>query len=153
MKIPDELFALIGEGIWPSDHAASLAQNNRSVIPSDVIQRFAPDEEVLFLYPPPFCTPQQEIDRQPRSFWLDPRAATDELDPTLALVIGDFGLGSDAPIILDYRSHEFDPKVLRLRWAKEGNHWVECANTFSEFAAYLRESKPTTEQIAAADRH
>jgi hypothetical protein len=149
MKIPDELHALIAEGIWPRDHAASLAQNNRSVIPSEVIQRFAPDEERLFLYPPPFCTPQQGIDRRPGSFWLDPRSATNEIDPALALVIGDFGLGSDAAIILDYRTQEFDPKVLRLRWAEEGNHWVECAKTFSEFAAYLRESKSTTEQAMA----
>jgi hypothetical protein len=32
----------------------------------------------------------------------------DQIDPALSLCIGDFGLGSDAAIILDYRSRPSD---------------------------------------------
>jgi hypothetical protein len=146
MKIPDELFDLINEGIWPENEAASLSQNLKSVIPPERIREFAPEEERLYLYPPPFHTAQDEIDAEADSFWLHPMSAVDEIDPRRSLIIGDFGLGSDAAIILDYRHDPQYPRILRLRWSSEGNHWVECAKTFSEFASHLRDTKTQTEQ-------
>jgi hypothetical protein len=81
------------------------------------------------------------MDKKDHSFWLDPRCATHEIDPRRAVIIGDFGAGSDAAIILDYRASSSEPKVMRLCWTESGNHWVEFAKTFSEFAAYLGTAK------------
>jgi hypothetical protein len=65
--------------------------------------------------------------------------ALDQIEPERALIIGDFGMGSDAPIILDYRNADSDPPVLRLRWSegRDNNAWVRCAASFDEFADML----------------
>jgi hypothetical protein len=138
MKVPDEILELIREGIWPDNKDTELNQNLSSVIPPERIKVFAPEEDRLYLYAPPFHTAQFEVDNIQDSFWLHPMAAAHEIDLNRSLIIGDFGLGSDTAIILDYRSDMDQPRVLRLKWAKEGNHWVECAKTFSEFASFLR---------------
>ncbi len=71
------------------------------------------------------------------SFWSDPNSAFMEIDPDSTILIGDFGLGSDAPIALDYRKDKNTPAVIRLLWAKDGNHWVEIAPNFAAFAKHL----------------
>ena len=64
--------------------------------------------------------------------------ANHEIDPALTLIIGDFGLGSDAPIALDYRKDLNEPSIIRLQWNLEAdNHWVEIAPSFAEFVAML----------------
>lgn len=70
-------------------------------------------------------------------FW-EEFGALDQIDPELALVIGDFGLGSDSPIILDFRQAQ-NPPVLRLQWGPrgQGNRWVQGAPDFDEFASML----------------
>jgi len=71
-------------------------------------------------------------------FWSDPRTATHEITLELTLIIGDFGLGSDAPLALDYRPSPTKPRVIRLRWGNDGNHWVQVAETFGQFASHLK---------------
>ncbi len=52
--------------------------------------------------------------------------------------IGDFGLGSDSPILLDYRADRQSPAVIRLLWKNPGpNVWVRCADDFDLFADML----------------
>ena len=102
--------------------------------------RLAPGESELFLEPPPFRTLATEITGNPQ-FWAE-HGALDEIDPELALVIGDFGLGSDAAIVLDYRRSADEPAVLGLAWSDEGNHWVELAASFDEFVRLLRLDRP-----------
>ena len=64
--------------------------------------------------------------------------ATHEIDPALTLIIGDFGLGSDAPIALDYRKDLNNPSVICLQWnLNADNHWGEIAPNFAEFAQML----------------
>ena len=65
--------------------------------------------------------------------------AIHEIDPDLTLIIGDFGLGSDAPLALDYRTG-ITPSVIRLRhicdkeiWDKMTSSWVQVAPTFDNF--------------------
>jgi hypothetical protein len=68
-----------------------------------------------------------------------------EIRPELALVIADFGLGSDAPIVLDYQDDQNSPSVMRLKWGSSDgrifdgthNHWVRCADGFEEFISVL----------------
>jgi hypothetical protein len=64
--------------------------------------------------------------------------AADQIDPEKALIIGDFGLGSDSPIILDFARNASNPPVLRLRWGPDQrNEWVQGARDFDEFAEML----------------
>jgi hypothetical protein len=71
-------------------------------------------------------------------FW-ERFGALDQIDPERALIIGDFGLGSDSPVILDYALNPSSPPVLRLRWGPRGlgNEWVQGARDFDEFAEML----------------
>ena len=70
-------------------------------------------------------------------FW-GPYGALHEIVPEKALILGDFGLGSDAPIILNYAADPEDPPVFRLRW-RDGRRtdWVQGACNFDEFASML----------------
>lgn len=137
LPIPRELTDLISTGFWPRDWDQALAQHLRPLVPKSSVRRFAPEEDQVFLFPPPFLTVRQRL-KPEEMFWTDPQIAVHEIDPDLTLLIGDFGLGSDAPIVLDYRDRPDEPRVIRLRWAADGNHWVEIAPTFAAFAAYLR---------------
>ena len=82
-------------------------------------------------------------------------ASIHEIDPALAVVIGDFGLGSDSPIILDYRNDRLSPCVLRLLWSRDmekprfsDNHWVKIASTFEELAGFLGLDKECCSPLA-----
>jgi len=141
LPIPTELRALIDEGFWPRDSDAARIQNLRPLIPESLVRRFAPEESKIYLYSPPFPLVRKLMESGEERFWSDPRTAVHEIDPDRTLVIGDFGLGSDAPIALDYRKSTPDPAVIRLRWAREGNHWLEVASNFAAFASYLRRNK------------
>ncbi|GAA3265941.1 hypothetical protein Dvina_40845 [Dactylosporangium vinaceum] len=135
LAVPPGLSSLIESGLWPTIDSAH-AQNLRPLAALEDIDRLAPSETSLFLYPPPFQTLASKI-RKSRRFWAE-YGALDEIDPELALVIGDFGLGSDAAIVLDYRRNPSEPPVLRLAWGHDGSHWVEAASDFGEFARLLR---------------
>jgi hypothetical protein len=85
------------------------------------------------------------------NFW-SKFGALDQISPELSVLIGDFGLGSDSPILLDYRRDVSAPAVIRLKlnpihgetitngrkkllgWA---NVWLRCADTFDAFADLL----------------
>ncbi|AGA28281.1 hypothetical protein Sinac_4062 [Singulisphaera acidiphila DSM 18658] len=92
---------------------------------------------MIFLFAPPFHTVRERASSNP--YWMDPLAAPSEIDFDLALDIGDFGLGSDAPILLDYREDPEMPRVIRLRWPPDGcaNHWVMMAPDFEMFVREL----------------
>jgi hypothetical protein len=65
--------------------------------------------------------------------------ALHELVPEASVEIGDFGLGADAPILLDYRAGPTDPRVITLEWADRGkaNYWVVMAQDYDEFVELL----------------
>lgn len=134
LPIPPGLSRLIEAGVWPSVDRA-LAQSLHPVVAPQDVGRLAIDEESLFLDPPPFSTLADEVATNPH-FWLE-HGALGEIDPDRALIIGDFGSGSDAAIVLDYRRSHDEPAVLRLAWGSEGNHWVEISPTFESFARVL----------------
>jgi hypothetical protein len=116
---------------------AERAQNSYSIIPAEVIRSLAPEEQSIYFYRPPFRS-VSSCQAHGEKFWDVPTTATHELDPEKTLLIGDFGLGSDAPIALDYRRDINRPSVIRLKWSQGGNHWVEMAATFEEFAKRIR---------------
>lgn len=139
LAIPKSLTALIESGFWPRNNTEALRQNPHCLVAEASIRLFAPEEEKIYFYPPPFLTVRQH--QAKTRFWSDPRAAIHEINPDLTLVIGDFGMGSDAALLLDYSQTATNPRVIRLRWAQEGNHWVEVAATFDQFVTQLKEQK------------
>ena len=136
LEIPAELQTLIDNGVWPTEDNA-FKQNIEPIVSREIIKTFAPDESHLFLDPPPFRTVLRHSLKN--QFWLTD-AAPLEIRMRLALVIGDFGIGSDAPIILDYQVDRSNPSVKRLQWPETNsgkNHWVEIAPSFSDFVGML----------------
>lgn len=138
LTIPKALTALLESGFWPRNSAEANRQNLHCLVAKASVQLFAPEEDQIYFNPPPFYTVRQMAMTGGQRFWFDPRTAIQEIKPDLTLIIGDFGLGSDAPLALDYSRMANDPRVIRLRWAQEGNHWVEVAATFDQFAAMLK---------------
>ncbi|HXT10953.1 MAG TPA: hypothetical protein VN873_05260 [Candidatus Angelobacter sp.] len=87
---------------------------------------------------PPFPTVGQLIVAGGAGDFWQRFGALPQIVPDFALVIGDFGLGSDSPIILDYAQDSTNPPVFRLRWGQNGhNEWVPGARDFDEFAIML----------------
>lgn len=139
--LPNLLTELLSNGIWPPDGNAAMAQNLRSLVPPDRVRLFAVEEDVIFFNFPPFRTIADDLAAASpvviEGFWA-PYGALHEIDPARALILGDFGLGSDAPIILNYAIDQIDPPVFRLRWRDgRGTDWVQGARNFADFAALL----------------
>ena len=137
LTIPRLLDELLAAGRWPRNSKEAMAQNLKSLASPERVQALAPEETRLYLLPPPFYTVRQQCEDNP--FWFSDMAAPHGIDFDLALDIGDFGLGSDAPILLDYHADSIRPRVIRLRWAgnSEANEWVVMAPDFGSFATAL----------------
>jgi len=91
--------------------------------------------------PPPFRTIADHAKGKMLPLFWSKYGALDVISPRDALVIGDFGIGSDAPIILYYREGTSRPPVLWLRWEKDEpkrTTWVKGADDFDEFADLLQ---------------
>jgi hypothetical protein len=88
---------------------------------------------------PPFQNIEHVASGRSGSFWQQ-FGAIDQIAPSLSIIIiGDFGLGSDAPIILNYAMDRDDPPVFRLCWSENGrgNKWLQCAAGFNDFAQLI----------------
>ena len=137
LAIPRLLETMLSSGRWPRSKADASAQNNKPLVAPELVRRLAAEERTIYLLPPPFPTIRERCREGP--FWTSPDADPDGIDFDLALDIGDFGLGSDAPILLDYRQDINNPRVIRLRWSSGGgaNRWVIMAPDFASFVAAL----------------
>lgn len=139
LRLPPLLDDLIASGRWPSTSEAALRQNVEPLASVERIAGLAADEERLSLYLPPFQTVADNATA--KDFWVE-HGGFSQLDPDKALIIGDFGLGSDAPILLDYRA-EPEPCVIKLDWSRVGSSsgsgtvWIEIAASFDDFARRL----------------
>ena len=139
LPLPPRLKRLLAAGIWPSATGPSMtAQQLHPTIAADRVRRFAAEESLICLQPPPFPTVAQEKAAGGAGDFWERFGALDQIVPEKALIIGDFGLGSDAPVILDFNRHPINPPVLRLRWGPDRqNDWVQGARDFGEFAEIL----------------
>lgn len=139
LQLPPLLRTLVHDGVWPKTIAEANHQHVAPLVPLERIRGFAADESELYLYHPPFHMVATLITHG-EAFWTWSMAAPTGIDPDLSICIGDFGLGSDAPIVLDYRVDALEPRVLRLRWHtndESQNQWVEIAPTFKRFVELL----------------
>lgn len=143
-QLPPRLIYLIESGYWPTQ-ANAQKQNLNSPVPKEVVQKWAPEEDAIFFNPPPFLT-VKNCTSQGEAFWSWPMASPEGISPTHSVVIGDFGLGSDAPIILDYRADSQKPEVKRLKWGLDvkDNVWITAARSFDEMCDSLRLPAPNS---------
>ena len=140
LPVPEALVSLIESGRWPRTSQEAIRQNLELRVPVERIRRFAPEEDWLYLCAPPFGKPADVFSKlvdfhgEP-----DPESPPGDIDYDRTVVIADFGLGSDAPIALDYRQSLDCPTVIRYRWSHRGerNRWVYVAPSFSQFAEML----------------
>lgn len=89
--------------------------------------------------PPPFHTIGDEV-RKGNDFWTSDITNVGEIDYDSALIIADFGPGSDSPIVLYYKT-DTQPSVMYLRWIGDGDairhQWIETHATFAAFASAI----------------
>jgi len=133
--LPPELMLLIDRGVLPVGQDMLYQQLIHPLADPVRLCKLVPDALRLCLFSPPFETIGRLIDKGD-FFWLLPQVKTKEISPSLAVLIGDFGEGTDSALILDYRHGHAQPQVMRLGWdenATQGS-WVYVASTFSEFA-------------------
>jgi hypothetical protein len=151
LPLPKSLLKLIETGRWPRTHEEELRQNIRPLVSTERIKSFAPDQDRIYFVRPPFNTVAELIASHEGEFW-STFGALEQISPDLSVFIGDFGLGSDSPILLDYRNDRSAPSVIRLKlnpihgetlknggkkvlgWA---NLWLRCADTFDAFTDIL----------------
>jgi len=133
LKIPKSLVSLIDAGVWPKSELESSRQHLNRIVPDVFVRKFAPEECMLYLYPPPFYTIASMV--MHRSALTSRQCAVSDIDPELAVVIGDFGIGSDTVLALDYRNIGSEPEVIRLVWRlpAQENCWVPVAESFTTF--------------------
>jgi hypothetical protein len=135
LPIPRRLLALIDSGLWPRTAKEAMRQNIRSLVPKERVRVFAPNETRLYLLAPPFHRVATVMAQN--EFWKR-FAALEEISPELSVEVAAFEIGSDSPILLDYRPDRVNPAVIRLLWQKpKPNTWVRCADDFDEFADML----------------
>jgi hypothetical protein len=140
LPIPDALLSVIESGRWPRTSQEAMRQNLELRVPVERIRRFAPEEEWLCLFAPPFGRPSDVFSKLVDFHGVpDSESPPGDIDYDRAVVIADFGLGSDAPIVLDYRQGLDCPSVIRYRWSERGerNRWVYVATSFSQFVEML----------------
>jgi hypothetical protein len=137
LPLPRLLASMLAEGRWPRDEREAIAQNLAPRTSAERVRALAAEEERIYLLPPPFHG-IRALSRH-NMFWTMPESAPDGIDFDLAVEIADFGLGSDAPILLDYRPSIETPCVIRLKWSEGGvgNRWVPMAESFDRFVAEL----------------
>lgn len=139
LTLPVRLVALIETGVWPRTLDETNWQNIHPLASPDLVRGLVPVESTIFFWQPPFSTIAKVVADPGETFYRR-YGALEQIRPEACIGIGDFGLGSDSPILLDYSLNPTEPRVLRLKWpANEGpNEWVEIAATFDEFADRLQ---------------
>jgi hypothetical protein len=137
LALPERLLSLIESGLWPRTNSEASRQDLNPFLSKERVRLIAPDENSLYLYPPPFQTIAKRVIEDKANFWTK-FGALDQITPERCIDIGDFGIGSDTAIVLDYREGPHDPKVIRLQWRTPlPNAWVHCADSFDAFADML----------------
>ena len=139
LPIPKGLLKLIETGRWPRTHEEELQQNIHPLVSKERVSSFAPDQGRIYLVRPPFSTVAERIAAHEGEFW-SRFGAIEQISPDSSIFIGDFGLGSDSPILLDYRKDRLNPSVIRLKWnygEGQRNQWLLCADSFDAFSDLL----------------
>jgi hypothetical protein len=136
LPIPEALIALIQSWRWPT-------RCEEFLFSEECVRAFAPDESRLCLYPA-FGKPEVSVGDLASYLGVpDVDKPPGDIDFTRAVIIGDFGLGSDTFIALDYRTSLTSPSVIRYHWPSvwppdnKNNRWVFVVGSVEEFAELI----------------
>jgi hypothetical protein len=139
LQIPEALCRLIESGVWPNAETPWQEINQQEIHPilgAEAAHALSPDDDCIVMMKPPFHTIADEV-AGGNKYWVSGVTNANEIDYAKAVIIADFGLGSDSPIILYYRNMN-SPVVMYLRWSGNGNNiqhqWIQTHNSFEEFA-------------------
>lgn len=134
LPLPQSLRSLIETGAWPLTEEDLVHQNlSGGWVDGETVRRLVRDEGQIYFYPPPFRTIAQQLETAERAFWNE-HGDLPRIDPARALLLGDFGIGSESAIALDYRDPG-EPPLIRLRWEHSGSgpRWVPFFPSFADF--------------------
>ena len=152
LKLPVLLNELIASGVWPTENPNM--QEIEPLLGQDAARQLSPEDDRIVLMAPPFHTIGDEV-RGGNDFWRSGVSNPGEIDYNKALIIADFGLGSDSPIILYYDVTD-SPTIMYLRWIGNGQNtlqrWVQTHATFDDFAAAVGLHRMHAEQNGARAR-
>jgi hypothetical protein len=140
LRIPEALCELVEARVWPGYDTPWQEMNRRCFygdLGAEAAHALSADDDRIVLMKPPFHTIADEVSGG-NDFWTRDLTNVGEIEYGKAVIIADFGLGSDSPIILYYQ-YGLPPAVMYLRWISLGrgvhhHHWVKTHDTFSEFA-------------------
>lgn len=148
LRLPQGLISRISQNQWVSPQSLKGIQDL-------VIENypFENDPSLLFEQLDEFCPysfKSMELETRGCYQWRDEYWATERVKmlgredetvfpgniiPEKSILIADFGLGSDCPIVLDYRNGLNDPTVLILYW----NNYPDFENRFKKIAGNFAE--------------
>jgi hypothetical protein len=133
LVIPELLFELIEGGVWTQENTMP---GNMVDLGKDKAALINPEEDQLILLPPPFHTIENELENG-NEFWNKELTNVGEIDYSKAVIIADFGIGSDSPIVLYYESNN-NPSIMYLKWECAGTYcrhkWERTHDSFNRFA-------------------
>jgi len=147
LRLPDAIQRLIDSGVWPAGPAAVGKQELCPVIGEEQAHKVSPDDDRIVLMAPPFHTIQDEVEGG-NEFWTAGLSNVGEIDYRKALIIADFGVGSDSPIILYFNARA--PVVMYLKWTIKDrtpqHSWVQTHTSFNAFAEDVGLTERKTEK-------
>ena len=130
-----EILERLSKGAWPGDATAERAQHLRSAVaPDRVVELTHGDQDHLCLKAPPFLRLSAMAESNP---WWYECGALRHFDPAGAVVLGDFGLGSDAVFVVELQPGSTPGRVLRMRWHARGPEWVEWFSSLGRLVTEL----------------
>jgi len=143
-EMPPLIDDMLRQGRWPD----SPGYGRHPTVAGKLVEAIAPGEHEIWLDAPPFHT----VDRDNLE-WFEQFRKADQIDFAKAVILGDFGPGSDAPVVLDFSDDPPRVKALRITaypnalagmapWPEGANfclegHWVTLASSFEEFVELL----------------
>ena len=134
--IPKRIISLDEKGVWPSSRSSIFEQDKSPLTKEYLVKKIAPEEKYICFSPiDSFYLLSSEFENNDVMMEL---GAIDQIDPNLCLIIGDFGIGSDSYIVLDYSEKKLNPCVKRLVWKDGGNYWEKISNSVDEFLDVLK---------------
>jgi hypothetical protein len=137
LEIPKALCQLIDAGVWPTAPDEVGRQEYEPILGEDAAKVLSPEDTKIVLMNPPFHTIADEVS-DGNEWWIEDLSNVGEIDYDKAVIIADFGIGTDSPIILYYDQPE-PPSVMYLKWSWSGmasvHSWVRTHSSFEEFAS------------------
>ncbi len=144
-KLPEKLIQLATGPYWPKNRNEIQNQYSNHLVSRECLKKLIPEEERLYFYDFPFCTLSETLkeDSSTGSLTMEDGAI---LSPEHVIVIGDFGIGSDSYLAIDFNLNRENPRVIKEMWSDFGNvsrqtHWRIVAETFDDLVVGMKLEK------------